>query len=239
MLLTGQPLHAFDLDKVAGGRLTIRRARAGESLETLDGQTRELDPEMVVIEDGDGPTSIAAIMGGARSEVGESTTRVLLEAANWNGANIQRSALRLGLRSEASARFEKGLSPGQTAEAMAVATKLLIELRRRQRPAGHDRCRWARTAARGDRASPAARQRAARERHRSEPLPRDPRGARIRRRRRRRAPAGHATSLPRPRRHPAGRPDRGGRTDRRPRPPARDASSAQRRNRSPHATPKA
>ena len=128
MLLTGQPLHAFDLDKVAGGRLTIRRARAGESLETLDGQTRELDPEMVVIEDGDGPTSIAAIMGGARSEVGESTTRVLLEAANWNGANIQRSALRLGLRSEASARFEKGLSPGQTAEAMAVATKLLIEL---------------------------------------------------------------------------------------------------------------
>ncbi len=128
MLLTGQPLHAFDLDKVAGARLTIRRARAGESLETLDGQTRALDPEMVVIEDADGPTSIAAIMGGARSEVGESTTRVLLEAANWNGANIQRSALRLGLRSEASARFEKGLSSGQTAEAMAVATRLLIEL---------------------------------------------------------------------------------------------------------------
>ena len=128
MLLTGQPLHAFDLDKVAGASLTIRRAGAGERIDTLDGQTRELDPEMVVIEDADGPTSIAAIMGGARSEVSETTTRVLLEAANWNGANIQRSALRLGLRSEASARFEKGLSPGQTSEAMAVATRLLLEL---------------------------------------------------------------------------------------------------------------
>ncbi|MGD0198192.1 MAG: phenylalanine--tRNA ligase subunit beta [Solirubrobacteraceae bacterium] len=128
MLLTGQPLHAFDLDQVAGSRLTIRRARAGESIETLDGQTRELDTDMVLIEDADGPTSIAAIMGGARSEVSAATTRVLLEAANWDGANIQRSALRLGLRSEASARFEKGLSPGQTDEAMAVATGLLLEL---------------------------------------------------------------------------------------------------------------
>ena len=128
MLLTGQPMHVFDLDRVAGARLTIRRGRSGEKLETLDGQTRELDEDLVVIDDADGPTSIAAIMGGARSEVGESTTRVLLEAATWDGANIQRSALRLGLRSEASARFEKGLSPGQTAEAMAVATQLLIEL---------------------------------------------------------------------------------------------------------------
>jgi phenylalanyl-tRNA synthetase beta chain len=128
MLLSGQPLHAFDLDKVAGGELTIRRASAGESLETLDGQTRVLDPGLVVICDADGPTSIAAIMGGARSEVSDSTTRVLLEAANWDGANVQRSALRLGLRSEASGRFEKGLSPGQTSEAMAVATTLLIEL---------------------------------------------------------------------------------------------------------------
>jgi phenylalanyl-tRNA synthetase beta chain len=128
MLLSGQPLHAFDLDKVAGGELTIRRASAGESLVTLDGQTRELDEDLVVIGDADGPTSIAAIMGGARSEVGDSTTRVLLEAATWDGANIQRSALRLGLRSEASARFEKGLSPGQTLEGLALATKLLIDI---------------------------------------------------------------------------------------------------------------
>jgi phenylalanyl-tRNA synthetase beta chain len=128
MLLAGQPLHAFDLDEVAGAELTVRRARAGESIETLDGQRRELDEDLVIICDADGPTSIAAIMGGARSEVSDATTRVLLEAANWDGANIQRSALRLGLRSEASARFEKGLSPGQTLEALAVATKLLIEL---------------------------------------------------------------------------------------------------------------
>ena len=128
MLLTGQPLHGFDLDKVVGGELTVRRASAGESLVTLDGQTRELDEDLVVICDADGPTSLAAIMGGARSEVTDATTRVLLEAANWDGANIQRSALRLGLRSEASARFEKGLSPGQTLEALAVATKLLIDL---------------------------------------------------------------------------------------------------------------
>jgi len=128
MLLSGQPLHAFDLDAVAGGRLIVRRALDGETVATLDGSTRTLDSEMVVICDADGPTSIAGIMGGERSEVGAATTRVLLEAANWNGANIQRSAVRLGLRSEASARFEKGLSAGSTLEAQAIATALLIEL---------------------------------------------------------------------------------------------------------------
>ncbi len=128
MLLTGQPLHAFDLDTLAGGRLTVRRARDGETVETLDGVQRTLDGEMVVICDADGPTSIGAIMGGARSEVSAPTTRVLLEAASWNGASVQRNAVRLGLRSEASARFEKGLSVGSTLEAQAVATALLAEL---------------------------------------------------------------------------------------------------------------
>jgi phenylalanyl-tRNA synthetase beta chain len=128
MLLSGQPLHAFDLDAVAGGRLTVRRALDGETVATLDGSTRTMDSEMVVICDADGPTSIAGIMGGERSEMGAATTRVLLEAATWNGANIQRSAVRLGLRSEASARFEKGLSVGSTLEAQAIATALLIEL---------------------------------------------------------------------------------------------------------------
>jgi phenylalanyl-tRNA synthetase beta chain len=128
MLLTGQPLHAFDLDAVAGGRLTGRRARDGEIVETLDGVQRTLDGEMIVICDAEGPTSIAAVMGGTRSEVSPSTTRVLLEAASWNGVNVQRSAVRLGLRSEASARFEKGLSVGSTLEAQAVATALLVEL---------------------------------------------------------------------------------------------------------------
>jgi len=127
MLLTGQPLHAFDLDRVAGERLTVRRAREGEQVRTLDGETRRLDPEMVVIEDAEGPTSIAGLMGGARSEVQPDTTRVLLEVATWNGPNIHRSSVLLGLRSEASGRFEKGLAPEQCMHAQAVATRLMIE----------------------------------------------------------------------------------------------------------------
>lgn len=128
MLLTGQPLHAFDLDRVAGGRLIVRDGRDGDLLETLDGETRRLDPDMVVICDADGPTSLAGVMGGARSEVHEGTTTVLLESAVWDGPNIQRTSTRLALRSEASGRFEKGLSPEGTLEAQAVATRLLIEL---------------------------------------------------------------------------------------------------------------
>ena len=128
MLLTGQPLHAFDLDRVEGGRLTVRRATEGEQVQTLDGQTRTLDGEMVVIEDALGPTSIAGLMGGARSEVEPGTSRVLLEVATWNGPNIHRSSWALGLRSEASARFEKGLAPEQCMHAQAIATQLMIEL---------------------------------------------------------------------------------------------------------------
>ena len=128
MLLTGQPLHAFDLDRVAGAELTVRRAREGEQVTTLDGQVRTLDSEMVVIEDADGPTSIAGIMGGERSEVHAGTTRVLMEVANWSGPNIHRASWALGLRSEASGRFEKGLAPEQCLHAQAIATKLMIEL---------------------------------------------------------------------------------------------------------------
>ncbi len=128
MLLSGQPLHAFDLDRVAGGKLTVRRAREGERVETLDGQTRTLDSEMVLIEDAEGPTSIAGLMGGARSEVQEDTKRVLLEVATWNGPNIHRTSWALALRSEASGRFEKGLQPEQCLHAQAIATQLMIEL---------------------------------------------------------------------------------------------------------------
>jgi phenylalanyl-tRNA synthetase beta chain len=128
MLLTGQPLHAFDLDDVAGAQLTVRRAAQDERLETLDAQVRRLDEDMVLIADADGPTSIAGIMGGARSEVQSGTTRVLMEAANWDGANIHRTALKLGLRTEASGRFEKQLQPEQAMEAQAVAAQLMIEL---------------------------------------------------------------------------------------------------------------
>src|SRR5439155_3029495 len=95
MLLTGQPLHAFDLDRVAGGTLVVRRAQEGERVETLDGQVRTLDTDTVVIDDADGPTSIAGVMGGARSEVGEGTTRVLMEVATWDGPNINRTSWKL------------------------------------------------------------------------------------------------------------------------------------------------
>jgi len=128
MLLTGQPLHAFDLDRVAGGRLVVRRAQAGERVETLDGQIRELDEQMIVIDDADGPTSIAGVMGGARSEVGADTTRVLMEVAVWDGPSINRTSWKLGLRSEASARNEKNTSPRQALDAQAISSTLMIEL---------------------------------------------------------------------------------------------------------------
>jgi len=128
MLITAQPLHAFDLDRVAGARLTVRRAQDGEQVRTLDGQARTLDGGMVVIEDAEGPTSIAGIMGGERSEVQPETTRVLMEVANWSGPNIHRTSWALGLRSEASSRFEKGLPPEQCIYAQALATRLMLEL---------------------------------------------------------------------------------------------------------------
>jgi len=96
-------------------------------VQTLDGQTRTLDAEMVVIDDAEGPTSIAGLMGGARSEVVPETTRVLMEVATWHGPAIHRASWRLGLRSEASSRFEKGLQPEQCMHAQAIAARLMIE----------------------------------------------------------------------------------------------------------------
>jgi phenylalanyl-tRNA synthetase beta chain len=128
MLCTGQPMHAFDADLIAGGRLVVRRAQEGETITTLDDVARTLDPDVCVIEDAEGPTSIAGIMGGARSEVNDGTTRVLMEAATWNGPNIQRTSTRLGLRTEASGRFEKQLQPEQGIDGQALAAKLMIEL---------------------------------------------------------------------------------------------------------------
>jgi len=128
MLLTGQPLHAFDVGRIAGRRLVVRRANDGEQVQTLDGQTRTLDAEMVLIEDGEGPASIAGLMGGARSEVQPETKSVLMEVATWHGPAIHRASWALGLRSEASSRFEKGLQPEQCMHAQAVAARLMIEL---------------------------------------------------------------------------------------------------------------
>jgi len=128
MLLTGQPLHAFDFDLVAGGHLVVRRAQDGERITTLDDVERTLDARMLVICDDDGPTSIAGVMGGQRSEVQPTTTRVLMEAATWNGPSIQRTSTRLALRSEASGRFEKQLAPEQAIDGQALAARLMVEL---------------------------------------------------------------------------------------------------------------
>jgi phenylalanyl-tRNA synthetase beta chain len=128
MLLTAQPLHAFDLDRVPGGALTVRAAAPGEKMTTLDGIERSFDAETVLVCDRDGPSAIAAIMGGQTSEVSEATTRVLLEVANWDGTNVLRTSRLLGLRSEASSRFEKQLHPALCMRAQRVASRLLVEL---------------------------------------------------------------------------------------------------------------
>jgi len=128
MLLTAQPLHAFDLDKVPDGALFVRTAGDGEKMTTLDDVERTLDAETVLVCDKNGPSGIAGIMGGQISEVSDETTRVLLEVANWNGTNILRTSRMLGLRSEASSRFEKQLHPALTMRAQAVASRLMVEL---------------------------------------------------------------------------------------------------------------
>ena len=128
MLLTAQPLHAFDLDKVPEGALTVRTAAEGEKMTTLDDVERSFDAETVLVCDREGPSGIAGIMGGQRSEVSEATTRVLLEVANWSGTNILRTSRLLGLRSEASARFEKQLHPALCERAQRIASRLLVEL---------------------------------------------------------------------------------------------------------------
>ncbi|MBS1880675.1 MAG: phenylalanine--tRNA ligase subunit beta [Actinobacteria bacterium] len=128
MLLTAQPLHAYDLDRIPGGELIVRAATAGEKVTTLDGAEHTLDAETVLICDREQPTGIAGIMGGQVSEVSPETTRVLLEAANWNGTNILRTSRLLGLRSEASARFEKQLHPELAMRAQRIASRLLVEL---------------------------------------------------------------------------------------------------------------
>jgi phenylalanyl-tRNA synthetase beta chain len=128
MLLTGQPLHAFDLDLVPGGELIVRRAAEGEKVTTLDDVERDLEPGMVLVCDRNGPAAIAGIMGGSVSEVSDATTSVLLEAATWNGPNILKSSRELNLRSEASARFEKQLHPALAERAQIVATELFVEI---------------------------------------------------------------------------------------------------------------
>jgi phenylalanyl-tRNA synthetase beta chain len=128
MLVTGQPLHAFDLDEVRGRRIVVRRAQPGERMPTLDGVERQFDPDVALVCDAEGPSGIAGVMGGQISEVSDRTTRVLMEAATWVGPNILRTSAKLGLRTEASTRFEKQLHPDQAMAAQRLAAKLMVEL---------------------------------------------------------------------------------------------------------------
>ena len=128
MLELGQPFHAFDLDRIQGGLLRVRRARDGEPLTTLDGKQRTLVPDDLVIEDTRGAQSLAGTMGGADTEVSEKTTRVLLEAANWDPGTIRRMARRHQLHSEASYRFERGVDRTVLPEVLDHAAALMAEL---------------------------------------------------------------------------------------------------------------
>ena len=128
MLELGHPLHAFDVERIDGSRLTIRRATQGETLVTLDDVERELSTDDLVICDDSGPTSLAGTMGGARSEVVESSTDILLEAASWDPPTVMWMSRRHGLRSEASARFERGVDRELPAVALARAASLLQQV---------------------------------------------------------------------------------------------------------------
>ncbi len=128
LLELGQPLHAYDLAKVGGARLVARRAEAGESLVTLDGETRRLEAGMPVIADAEGVVGLAGIMGGADSEIGDDTADILLEAANFDALSIRRAARALGMHTEASHRFERGADPELPPVAIDYAAALIAEL---------------------------------------------------------------------------------------------------------------
>jgi phenylalanyl-tRNA synthetase beta chain len=128
MLAVGQPLHAFDAAKIRGGRLVVRRARAGEHLVTLDGVDRALLPDNLVIADVERGLVIAGIFGAIDAEVDEQTSDLVLEAATFNGPNIMRTSKEVGWRSEASTRFEKGLDPWYVPLGLAMASRLFCEL---------------------------------------------------------------------------------------------------------------
>ena len=128
MLELGQPLHAYDYDRIAGHTLTARHARAGEQLHTLDDSNRIAVGDELVIADSEKPAGLAGIMGGLDSEVTDKTTTVVLEAASFHGPTIRRTARRIGLRSEASGRFERGVDETETIRAVTRAAQLLTEM---------------------------------------------------------------------------------------------------------------
>ncbi|MHA6485309.1 phenylalanine--tRNA ligase subunit beta [Paenibacillus sp. strain BS8-2] len=128
MLEYGQPLHAFDADRVPNGRIVVRMARDGETLVTLDDQERKLEPHMLVITDGNNPIALAGVMGGASTEVTSGTTNILLESARFDGGTVRKTSRQLGLRSESSIRFEKEVDPSNVIPALDRAASLIAQL---------------------------------------------------------------------------------------------------------------
>jgi phenylalanyl-tRNA synthetase beta chain len=127
MLEYGQPLHAFDYDKIQSDRIIVREALENETILTLDGEKRKLVAGDIVITDGKKPIALAGVMGGLETEIDDSTKRILLESAIFNPVKIRKTASRLNLKSESSSRFEKGVDPYQTLEALNYACELLAE----------------------------------------------------------------------------------------------------------------
>ncbi len=128
MLELGEPLHAFDRQKLTGNTVEIRKAKAGETITTLDSSVRKLTTEDIVIADGSGPIALAGVMGGEATEITNSTTTLFLEAANFRPARIRKTANRLSLRTDAALRFEKSLDPGIADTALFRAWQLILEL---------------------------------------------------------------------------------------------------------------
>ncbi len=128
MLEYGQPLHAFDYHRIAGRQIIVRLAKGGEVITTLDGMERAMTSDMLVIADAEHPVAIAGIMGGLDTEISEETTAVLIESANFNRSAIRQTSANLGLRTEASLRFEKGLSSELPLPALKRATRLILEI---------------------------------------------------------------------------------------------------------------
>jgi phenylalanyl-tRNA synthetase beta chain len=124
----GQPMHAYDLSTIAGNKIIVRRAKDGDVFQTLDGQERNLDKDVLMICDAEKEIGIAGIMGGENSKITDDVKTVLFEAATFNGANIRKSAKRVGLRTDASGKFEKGLDPYNAEEAINRACQLIEEL---------------------------------------------------------------------------------------------------------------
>ena len=128
LLLFGQPMHAFDLDKFEGQKIVARQARTGEKLVTLDAVERDLTPEDIVITVADKPVALGGVMGGQATEIDSSSKNVVLEAAVFDGKSIRKTSGRLNLRSESSARFEKGINYDTVSEALDFAASMLQEL---------------------------------------------------------------------------------------------------------------